>query len=187
MAVVACNTATAAAIDALRGENPGFPIVGMEPAVKPAAAATKTGVVGVLATAGTFKGRLYNSTRAKYAAGVKVVETVADELVRLAESGETRTERAAQAVRTAVEPLLAAGCDKIVLGCTHFTHLAGLIAETCAGRAEIVDSCEAVARRASNLLDSLGIAAPGSAAPRHAVFSTLETGKEHPGNAATPR
>ena len=79
--VVACNTATAAAIDVLRREWPGVPFVGMEPAIKPAALGSKTGVVGVLATRGTFNGRLYRKTYALVSGTVKIIETIADELV----------------------------------------------------------------------------------------------------------
>ena len=87
MVVVACNTATAAAIDALRRRWPNVPFIGLEPAVKPAALKSKSGVVGVLATAGTFNGRLYNETKAKFAKGVTVIATVADEWVTEVEKG----------------------------------------------------------------------------------------------------
>ena len=83
--VVACNTATAAAIDLLRRKHPDIPFVGVEPAVKPAALRSKSGVVAVLATAGTFRGRLYNETKGRYAGGVKVIAAVADEFVAEAE------------------------------------------------------------------------------------------------------
>ena len=89
MIVVACNTATAAAIDVLRAEYPDIPFVGMEPALKPAALTTCSGVIGVLATAGTLRGRLYGETKARFAKDVKVVTAVADEFVRLVERGET--------------------------------------------------------------------------------------------------
>ena len=81
--VVACNTATAAAIDHLRAQFPAIPFVGIEPALKPAALRSKTGVVGVLATAGTFHGRLYNETKARFAAGVTVLAVFADDFVLL--------------------------------------------------------------------------------------------------------
>ena len=145
--VVACNTATGAAIDHLRARYPDVPFVGVEPALKPAAQRTKTGVVGVLATAGTFHGRLYNATKARFARGVVVLAVVADEFVRLVERGETDGEVVEAAVRTKIEPLLKAGADEIVLGCTHFPHLRPVIERVCAGRAEVLDSGEAVARQ----------------------------------------
>lgn len=154
--VVACNTATAAAIDALREEYPHVAFVGMEPAVKPAALNSKSGVIAVLATQGTFDGRLYRETSRRFAKDVTVIATVADEFVEMVERGETSGERALEAVRRRVEPLLAAGADHIVLGCTHFPHLKALIAEIAAGRAEIIDPSDAVARRIKDVLDERG-------------------------------
>ena len=157
MIVVACNTATAAAIDSLRSAHPDVPFVGMEPALKPAALATRSGVVGVLATAGTFHGRLYRETKAKFAGGVRVVAAVADEFVGLVERGETDGAEVESVVRARVEPLLAEGADRIVLGCTHFPHLKPVIERVCAGRAEVVDPSEAVARQARRVLEARGL------------------------------
>ena len=159
MIVVACNTATAAAIDVLRAEYPDIPFVGMEPALKPAALTTRSGVIGVLATAGTLRGRLYGETKARFAKDVKVVTAVADEFVRLVERGETSGPEVERIVRERVEPLLEAGADRIVLGCTHFPHLKPVIEQVCAGRAEVVDSSEAVARQARRILASRGLLA----------------------------
>ena len=157
MIVVACNTATAAAIDFLRGKHPELPFVGMEPALKPAVQTTRSGVVGVLATAGTFRGRLYNETKERFAGGVKVLSAVADEFVGLVERGETDGPEVERAVRARVEPLLEAGADRIVLGCTHFPHLRPVIERVCAGRAEVLDSSDAVARQARRVLASRGL------------------------------
>lgn len=172
MVVVACNTATAAAIDALRAEWPDMPFVGMEPAVKPAALRSKSGVVGVLATEGTFHGRLYRETSARFARDVTVLACVADEFVRLVESGETEGERAEAVVRAKVEPLLSAGADHLVLGCTHFPHLAGLIEKIAAGRAVVVDPSEAVAAQVRRLLAERGLL-NGRGGTRHDFRSTL--------------
>jgi glutamate racemase len=166
MIVVACNTATAAAIDTLRAEWPDVPFIGIEPAVKPAALRSKTGVVGVLATAGTFGGRLYNETKAKFAKNVTVIAAQADEFVAEVEKarvpGSTavdsrRLQSAAveKIVRRRVEPLLKAGADRIVLGCTHFPHLKPIIEKVCAGRAEVIDPSDAVARQAKRVLERL--------------------------------
>ena len=157
MIVVACNTATAAAIDTLRAEWPDVPFIGIEPAVKPAALRSKTGVVGVLATAGTFGG---------------VIATVADEFVELVERNEVSGANAERAVRAKVEPLLAAGCDKIVLGCTHFPHLKPFIEKVCDGRAEVIDPSDAVARQAKRVLAARGLLAPASAKPSHVFIRT---------------
>ena len=172
MVVVACNTATAAAIDTLRAEWPDVPFIGIEPAVKPAALRSKTGVVGVLATAGTFGGRLYNETKAKFAKDVTVIATVADEFVEFVERKEVSGANAERAVRAKVEPLLAAGCDKIVLGCTHFPHLKPLIEKVCSGRAEVIDPSDAVARQAKRVLAARGLLAPASAKPSHVFIRT---------------
>ena len=172
MVVVACNTATAAAIDFLRERHPEVPFIGIEPAVKPAALRSKTGVVGVLATAGTFGGRLYNETKAKFAKDVAVIATVADEFVELVERKEISGVAAERVVRARIEPLLKAGCDKIVLGCTHFPHLKPLIEKICYGRAEVIDPSDAVARQAKRVLSARGLAAPASAKPSHIFIRT---------------
>ena len=172
MVVVACNTATAAAIDFLRERHPEVPFIGIEPAVKPAALRSKTGVVGVLATAGTFGGRLYNETKAKFAKDVTVIATVADEFVELVERKEISGAAAERVVRARIEPLLKAGCDKIVLGCTHFPHLKPLIEKICDGRAEVIDPSDAVARQARRVLSARGLAAPASAKSSHIFIRT---------------
>jgi glutamate racemase len=157
MVVVACNTATAAAIDDLRATWPDIPFVGMEPAVKPAGLRSKGGIVGVLATAGTFGGRLYRETCARFAKKTRVLTCVADDWVTLVEKGETTGPRAEASVRACVEPLLAAGADHLVLGCTHFPHLKPLIERVAAGRAAVLDPSDAVARQAERLLAARGL------------------------------
>ena len=162
--VVACNTATAAAIDYLRANYPDVPFVGLEPAVKPAALKSKSGIVAVLATQGTFNGRLYRETSARCAKGVTILATVADEFVEIVEraarpdglsidSRRLQTKAVEKIVRKRIEPLIAAGADHIVLGCTHFPHLKPLIEKVAAGRATVVDPSEAVARQAKRLLE----------------------------------
>ena len=208
MVVVACNTATAAAIDTLRAEWPDVPFIGIEPALKPAALESKTGIVGVLATAGTFGGRLYRETKAKFAKDVTVIATVADEFVEIVESlrvglgsdrvglGSNRVglesatlndtkmtlidsketlydAKVISTVRSKIEPLLNAGCDRIVLGCTHFPHLKPVIEKVCAGRAEVIDPSAAVARQARRVLARLGLLRGESAAePSHVFISS---------------
>lgn len=153
--VVACNTATAAAIDILR-KSFDIPFVGMEPAVKPAAIETGSGVIGVLATKGTFSGRLYALTSEKFAKSrdIKVIETVGDGLVELVEEGRTHTPEAEALVRRYVEPVVAAGADHIVLGCTHYPFLSDLIARVAGPSLKIVDPAPAVAARAVDVLAS---------------------------------
>ena len=112
--VVACNTATAAAIKTLREEY-SIPFIGMEPAIKPAAAMTKTGIVGVLATAGTLKAEKYRDTKGRHAEDVTVVEHIGKGFVELVESGLTTGQKAEAVVAESLEPLLDAGADTIVL------------------------------------------------------------------------
>ena len=170
--VVACNTATAAAIDILRARHPEMPFVGLEPAIKPAALKSKTGIVGVLATAGTFQGRLYRETSERFARGTTILAAVADEFVSLVERGETKGAHAEAVVRARVEPLLAAGADRLVLGCTHFPHLRGLIERVADGRAEIVDPSAAVACQIRRVLAERKLSAPADAQALHVFIRT---------------
>lgn len=156
--VVACNTATAAAIAALREE---FPIsfIGMEPAVKPAVRSTKTGVVGVLATAGTLKADKYLNTRERFSEGVRIAEHVGLGFVELVEKGCLTGREAEEVVRSSLKPLLDEGADRIVLGCTHYPFLAGTLAKTAAGlyperQVEIIDPAPAVARHLFEIMQS---------------------------------
>lgn len=167
MIVVACNTATAAAIDHLRAKWPEVPFIGLEPAVKPAALRSKSGVVAVLATAGTFNGRLYNETKAKFAKNVTVIAAVADEFVEIVEKhaktvmqgGFITDAVSRRAVERKIRPLVAAGADHIVLGCTHFPHLKPLIEQIAGLGVTVVDPSEAVARQARRVLSARGLLA----------------------------
>lgn len=151
MVVVACNTATAAAIEYLRGHYP-IPFVGMEPAVKPAAINTRTGAIGVLATKGTFKGELYLRTLHKFASNAKVIEQIGEGLVELVESGDTRSPKARELVGKYVIPMIEQGADHIVLGCTHYPFLEETIREFTSDNVTIVNPAPAVARRAAEIL-----------------------------------
>ena len=152
--VVACNTATAAAITTLRTSFT-IPFVGMEPALKPAALHSKSGVVGVLATAGTFKGRLYLETLARFSGKVRVIEQVGTGLVELVEAGILTGPEAEEKVSRYVEPMTAAGADHIVLGCTHYPFLSETIEKIVGDRAVLVNPAPAVARQARRVLAQL--------------------------------
>ena len=127
MVVVACNTATAAAIDFLREKYAPMPIVGMEPAVKPACLATRSGVVGVLATERSLDGELFRRTAARYGDGVDLVTAPGRGFVELVENDLEATPEAEATVRAAVAEMLEHGADQIVLGCTHYPMLAAAI------------------------------------------------------------
>lgn len=143
--VVACNTATGQAISTLRNE---FPVkfIGMEPAVKPAALATRSGVIGVLATEGTLKGSKYLINKGKYEGDVKIVEHVGKGWVELVENGILTGPEAENIVRRSLCPLLEQGADNIVLGCTHYPFLIDTIREVAGPDVKIIDPAPAAAR-----------------------------------------
>lgn len=159
--VVACNTATAAAIADLR-ERYDVPFIGMEPAVKPAASCTKTGVVGVLATAGTLKADKYLTTRGKYAEEVRFVEHVGEGFVELVENGNTSGAEAEKVVGKSLIPLLEAGADTIVLGCTHYPFLSDTILKVASDHfpaqvISMIDPAPAVARHLLDVMTTEGL------------------------------
>ncbi|RPH33939.1 MAG: glutamate racemase [Bacteroidales bacterium] len=149
--VVACNTATAAAIDWLR-ENYSVPFIGMEPAIKPAALNTKSKSIGVLATAGTFKGRLYIETSHKYASDVNVCYQVGEGLVELVEQGIENTHEAEDLLLKYVKPMLECNIDQLVLGCTHYPFFKPLLEKILPPNVEIIDPSPAVAKQVLKVL-----------------------------------
>ncbi|MGI5868598.1 MAG: glutamate racemase [Kiritimatiellia bacterium] len=150
--VVACNTATAVAIDSLRTTF-DVPFVGMEPAVKPAALHSKSGVVGILATENTFHGRLFKETSARFADRARIVTAVGRGFVERVEAGDLDSPGTEAAVREAIQPLLDVGVDHLVLGCTHYPFLKPVIQKVAGPGVVIVDPSLPVARRAAELLD----------------------------------
>ncbi len=150
MIVLACHAASAAALEPLRARYPGLPIVGIEPAVKPAAEATRSGVLGVLTTQATADGALYQRVVARYAANVRVITRIAPELVTLVEAGGQHGTAGDAALRACVEPLMAEGADQIGLACTHFPFLEMGIRSITA--VSLVDPGPAVARQVARVL-----------------------------------
>ena len=155
--VVACNTATAAAISMLREAYPSVPFVGMEPAVKPAALGTRTGVIGVLATAGTLKGSKYLHTRGRFEDNVRIAEHVGQGFVELVEAGILDGPEAEATVRASLQPLLDEGADVVVLGCTHYPFLRPVIERIAGPGVQVIDPAPAVARQAQRLLEERGV------------------------------
>jgi glutamate racemase len=149
--VVACNTASAASLDDLRARHPDVPIVGMEPAVKPAAERTGTGVIGVFATAATFQGRLFETTVHRWAEDKQVKAMACPEWVVLVESGVLDGPEADSVVRPPVEEALSAGADTLVLGCTHFSFLAPVISRIAGPGVDVIDPAPAVARQTARV------------------------------------
>ena len=154
--VVACNTATSAAITTLRSRF-CIPFVGMEPAVKPAANLSKSGVIGVLATKGTLAGDLYNNTLERYASNVEVIEMAGTGLVQLVEEGKLDNPDTEILLKKYIVPMVEAGADHIVLGCTHYPFLRELIQRLAGESVTIIDPAPAVARRTYTLACDLGI------------------------------
>ena len=155
--VVACNTATAAAIARLRADYPTVPFIGMEPAVKPAALGTRSGVIGVLATAGTLKGSKYLHTRGQYEDDVRIVEHVGEGFVELVENGILDGPEAEATVSRSLRPLLEEGADIIVLGCTHYPFLQPVIERLAGPGVRVIDPAPAVARQTLRVLQEKGI------------------------------
>jgi glutamate racemase len=150
--VVACNTATAAAIDALRDKYT-LPIIGMEPAVKPAAEASKNGIIGVLATTGTLKSAQFAGLLESYGRNVKVVTQACVGLVECIERGELNTVRTRSLIQQYCAPLLAEGADTIVLGCTHYPFLREVIREIVGEEISLIDTGAAVAKQLKRQLE----------------------------------
>ena len=154
LVVVACNTATAAAIVFLRKKYAQIPIVGMEPAVKPAALATRSGVVGVLATERSLDGDLFRRTVARYGRGVEVVAAAGRGFVELVEQDLEDTPAAEACVERVIRPMLERGADQIVLGCTHYPFLLPVMQRVVGKRqVALLDPSPAVARRVAQLLE----------------------------------
>ena len=149
--VVACNTATAAAISTLREEYP-VKFIGMEPAVKPAALSSKSGVIGVLATAGTLKGSKYLTTKGLYEDNVKIVEHVGKGFVELVEDGVLDGPVAEKVVNESLRPLLDEGADRIVLGCTHYPFLMDVIQRLAGPSVQVIDPAPAVAKHLMDVM-----------------------------------
>lgn len=165
--IVACNSATIAAVEALRATYP-LPFVGMEPGVKPAAALTKTGTVGVLATEASLAGEKFHRLVSNHAQGIKVITRPCPNFVELVESGELTGHRARGIVEEETLPLIEAGADVLVLGCTHYPFLRPLIEETAGSHIDIIDTGAAVAKHAANLLPK----SSGSASPQCTIHTS---------------
>ena len=155
--VVACNTATAAAIDAMRAKYdlPDFiiPIIGMEPAVKPAAEASKNGIIGVLATVGTLKSAQFAALLENYGRNVEVVTQACVGLVECVERGELDSQNTLQLIQQYCKPLIDEGADTIVLGCTHYPFVRPLIEQVVGKEIALIDTGDAVAKHLRNKLE----------------------------------
>ena len=163
--VVACNTATSAAIAALRREYPQIRFIGMEPAIKPAALGTESGVIGVLATPGTLKGEKYLEIKEMYSNKIKIEEHAGEGFVELVENGVLDGPQAEETVRRSLQPLLEKGADRIVLGCTHYPFLSEVISRIAGPSVKVIDPAPAVARHLLEVLEEEGIPVEDPSAP----------------------
>jgi glutamate racemase len=168
--VAACNTASAAALQTLRKAYPKIPFVGMEPAIKPAAEQSRRGVIGVIATPATFQGELFDSVVHRFARGVKVLTHTCPGLVEKIEAGETEGEALEEMLRGQLAPLLQAGIDGLVLGCTHYPFAARALQNVVGPGVKIIDPAPAVARQTVRLLGQHGLGAAGG--PGRVTFFT---------------
>lgn len=155
--VIACNTASAAALYTARAAFPDLPIVGMEPAVKPAAERSRARRVGVLATPATFQGELFANLVERFAQDVELLPQTCPGLVEQVEAGELDGPQTQALLRTYLAPLLAAGADTLVLGCTHYPFLLPIITQIAGPQVEVIDPSPAVARQTSRVLAARGL------------------------------
>jgi glutamate racemase len=151
--VVACNTASAVALKNLRASFSDTPFVGMEPAVKPAAENTQSGVVGVLATPATFQGQLYASVVERFADNTVLLQSTCPGLVQQIEQGELNSPKTRSILESALNPMLAQGMDTVVLGCTHYPFVIPLIQEIVGPKVRVIDPAPAVARQVARVLE----------------------------------
>jgi glutamate racemase len=155
--VVACNAASAAALHYLRQSFPTTTFVGMEPAVKPAAESTHTGIVGILATPATFQGALYASVVERFGHGVTIMQDTCPGLVGQIEKGELDTPATREILEKALSPMLVAGIDTVVMGCTHYPFVIPMIKQVVGPDVRVINPAPAVARQTGRLLEAAGL------------------------------
>jgi glutamate racemase len=179
--VVACNSASAAALHYLRRSFPEVPFVGMEPAVKPATERTRSGVVGVIATEATFQGELFASLVERHAGSARVIPRACPGLVGAVEAGRLDSDGTRELLQRCLEPLLAAGMDQLVLGCTHYAFVEPAIRRLVGPKVGIIDPAAAVARQTARVLAGCGVveteagAGASEKAARHVFCTTGDT------------
>jgi len=152
--VVACNTASAAALKYLRVKFQDVPFVGMEPAVKPAAEQTHTGKVGVLATPATFQGALYASVVERFANGVELLQDTCPGLVQEIEKGNLEGMETRTILESALVPMLERNIDTVVLGCTHYPFVIPLIQKIVGGTVRVIDPAPSMAKQVRRVLEA---------------------------------
>jgi glutamate racemase len=172
--VVACNTASAASLYSLRNHFPDMLFVGMEPAVKPAAELTLNGVVGVLATPATFQGELFASVVERFADDVTVLPQTIPNLVERIEAGEIDTPETRNILRRAIQPLLDAGADTLVLGCTHYPFIIPILQELAGEGVKVINPSPAIARQTLRLITSNNLRASKNEAGEVVCYTSAD-------------
>lgn len=170
--VVACNTASAAALKYLRESFPHVQFVGMEPAVKPAVEHTRTGRVGILATPATFQGALYASVVERFAQGVELFQNTCSGLVQEIEKGSLEGDRTRAILEDALLPMLEKNIDTVVLGCTHYPFVIPVIERIVGENVRVIDPAPAVARQVRRLLEAGGKLNPLPAAGKVKFYTS---------------
>jgi len=170
--VIACNAASAASLHYLRKIFPQTPFVGMEPAVKPAAAGTHSGVIGVLATPVTFQGELYASVVERFGKGVTILQDTCPGLVKQIEEGHLASLETRTILERALAPMIVQGVDTVVMGCTHYPFVIPLIQQIVGPRVQVIDPAPAVARQTGRLLQNCGPRTNGDQVGEVRIYST---------------
>lgn len=170
--VLACNTASAAALHHLRDVFRDVPLFGMEPAVKPAASATKSGVVGIMATPATFQGQLFKATAMRYASAHRLITQICEGLVEQVEAGRLDGPDTHALLERLLEPMLTAGADTIVLACTHYAFLMPAIRRIAGPGVDVIDPAPAVGRHVHATLAARGLLTARARPARHRFVTT---------------
>lgn len=172
--IVACNTATTNAISALR-ENYDIPIIGIEPAIKPAALQTTSKSIGILATKGTLSSTLFSKTTKEFSKNISVVEIIGEGLVTLIEAGNLDGPEMVALLKKHTKPMIAADIDYLVLGCSHYPYIIPQLKKILPKNVKIIDSGEAVARQTKTVLQSLNLLREENTKPTLQFFTNAET------------
>lgn len=168
--VVACNTATTNAIQILRNTYK-VPIIGIEPAIKPAALNSQSKSIGILATKGTLSSKLFSKTSVLYSENIKITEVVGNGLVSLIEQGKEQSDEIRELLHLLLKPMIAAKIDYLVLGCSHYPYLVPVLKELLPNDVTIIDSGEAVARQTKKVLLENNLMNNINLSPKHSLFT----------------
>lgn len=160
--IIACNTASQAALSTLRATLYPLPFIGVVPAVKPAARLTRNGRIGIAATNQAAKAIYLRQLIDEFAGGIKAFAVGCPDLVTLVERGQFEGPEVEATVRQALRPVLAEDIDVLVLGCTHFPALRPVIERVAGPRVQVIDSGQAIARRTRSVLQAEGLFAPAT-------------------------